>query len=156
MGVCTFDAWAADVARPLLQVAPGAATILIMAIVLVTFGTLNVVLAVMVENVRKSMSDRNLRMARKLEETDNFFLERVADAFDSLETDEDNRVSYEKFCVLLKSEHFLWLLKHLDVTDAEADELFHLVDADESGMVTCEEFIHGLRRRKGVATGADL
>jgi len=102
------------------------------------------------------MDDRNKRMARKLEETDNFLLQLVGEDFKKVRTDDRGRVRYDDFCKLLKNEQFLYKLRLLGVPSTEADQLFHLVDADESGVVTQEEFTFGLRRRKGAATGADL
>ena len=56
--VATFDRWADTVARPMFQVAPMAAPVIILCIFVVSFGTLNILVAVMVERISVITADR--------------------------------------------------------------------------------------------------
>lgn len=153
--VCTFDDWS-EIARHLFKVTPLAGGLLIAAIVVITFGTLNVLLAVMVEHIRDCMDERNKRMARKLEESDNFLLEMIAKQLDRITKGDQDLVEYKDFRKLLKTSNFQRLIKPLSVQTAEADEIFKLFDLDDGGGVASQVFISGLRRRKGCASGQDL
>merc|ERR1719478_1233828 len=47
-------------------------------------------------------------------------------------------------------------MRMLGINIDEADELFDVIDADESGMITPEEYINGLKKLRGQARGQDL
>merc|ERR1719284_1650944 len=49
MQIMTFDMWATDIARPMNDVSPGIVIVILGTIVICSFGVLNVVVAVMVQ-----------------------------------------------------------------------------------------------------------
>jgi len=154
--VITFDAWSPNVFRPLVNVAPGAAVVLFAAIVVMTFGALNVILGVMVEHMRSTMEATKTKTASRLEDTEAKMIQSMGQDFRSCDRDSDGELQYKEFMKLLKKESFAYRLRLIGVQNAEAEQLFHLMDSDKSGSVTPEEFINGLNKIKGPAAGKDV
>jgi len=154
--VITFDTWSSEIFRPMVNITPSAAFILFGAIVVVTFGVLNVVLGVMVEHMRATMDNSKKHTAKKLEDTESMLIQTMGQDFRKADRDSDGQLQYKEFIKLLKSETFAFRLRLVGVQFAEAEQLFHLMDADESGAVSPEEFVAGLSKLKGPAHGKDV
>jgi len=162
--VITFDAWASDVARPMQDASPGSVWILLGAIVVCSFGVLNVIVAVMVQHTRGLAMENTGHVGNVLEEKDQELLKSMAEEFSGADvrggdddSDEaDQELDFDEFRELLKSESFGFKLRLLGVRADEAESLFDLMDADNSGTVSHKEFIMGLQKMKGTAKGQDL
>mmetsp|Transcript_70896 Transcript_70896/g.196981 ORF Transcript_70896/g.196981 Transcript_70896/m.196981 type:complete len:475 (-) Transcript_70896:189-1613(-) len=154
--VVTFDAWASDVARPLADVSPMALVVLLVAIVICSFGVLNVIVAVMVERTLAISKERKDATSKKLEHVELELLASMEGDFIEAEPDENNELDYTQFHRLLKSHKMSYKLRLLDIQFEEAELLFELMDTDRSGKVSADEFIEGLQKVKGQARGQDL
>jgi len=155
MQVITFDAWASDVARPLAEVSPTALAVIFLAIMLCSFGVLNVIVAVMVERTLAIAKESKDATGKILEKTEHELLKSMTDDFNKCDLD-DGEVDLAEFQKLLQTPAFAYKLRLLGIQGDEADSLFELMDADGSGSVGPDEFITGLQKLKGPAKGQDL
>jgi len=154
--VSTLDAWASEIGRPILQAVPGAIAVVFCIIIVVTFGVFNVMLAVMVEHIRNTMETNKKKTAKRLEDCESNLLEGMAKDFLENDVDNSGELDYTEFSKLIRTEDFNYKLRLIGVQSAEADELFKLMDSDDSGSLSPEEFIIGLRKIRGPAMSQDL
>merc|ERR1719235_744307 len=95
MQIMTFDMWATDIARPMNEVSPGIVVVILGTIVICSFGVLNVVVAVMVQQILTIAKDSNDKVTDVLEKTDKQILKAMADEFRSSDDDGNDELNYE-------------------------------------------------------------
>jgi voltage-gated sodium channel len=152
----TFDAWASDIARPLADVSPAGTVVLFATIVVCSFGVLNVIVAVMVERTLTIAKESKDMTGKVLEKTEQDLLKSMAQDFLESDLDASGELDYAEFTRLIATPNLAYKLRLLGIQSDEADSLFELMDADNSGKVSPEEFITGLQKLKGPAKGQDL
>jgi len=156
MQIITLDNWAVDVGRPLNEYSPGTMVFVFVAIVLCTFGILNLVVAVIVERLQSRVDEEAARTDKLLEETEAELLESLAEDFENADLTEKNELTKEAFYELIKKPEMVTKLHLLGVSMDEAEKLFDLIDADKSGTISPTEFIGGIQKLRGDAKGEDL
>merc|ERR1711998_661788 len=65
-------------------------------------------------------------------------------------------MTWEQFRSQLSNPHLEAYFKSLDLSLSEAEGLFHLLDAEECGVINVEDFIAGCLRIHGTAKAIDL
>eukprot|EP00930_Biecheleria_cincta_P052918 TRINITY_DN38226_c0_g1_i1.p1 TRINITY_DN38226_c0_g1~~TRINITY_DN38226_c0_g1_i1.p1 ORF type:complete len:477 (-),score=93.35 TRINITY_DN38226_c0_g1_i1:13-1443(-) len=156
MQVITLDSWTEDIARPLLDIAPITLVVIMMAIVCLTFGTLNILVAVMVERIASISQDSKVTSQKVLEKTENTLLRSIASEFETFDKDGNGQLDFFEFRKMIRTKSLGHKLGLLGVQVDEAEGLFDLMDVDKSGTVTPGEFISGLQKLKGFAKGQDV
>merc|ERR1712014_263364 len=76
--------------------------------------------------------------------------------FQELDTNGDGHMSHEEFMQLMQDKLLKTWLVTLDINVTELDHLFTLIDQDDSGSISIDEFVNELPRLKGPASGADV
>uniref|UniRef100_A0A7S1QNK5 EF-hand domain-containing protein n=1 Tax=Alexandrium catenella TaxID=2925 RepID=A0A7S1QNK5_ALECA len=153
--VITLDRWA-DIARPLGQVSPFALILLILTIIICTFGITNLILAVMVERVHTIMEESSAVQTKVLERTEFDVLKSMGEDFQLAELNADGELDFDEFQKILRSPAVVLKLRLLGMQYDEAESIFRIMDADKSGSVSPEEFVMGLQKLRGDARGQDL
>lgn len=156
MQVITLDQWTSDIARPLLDIAPASFTALMLSIVVMTFGTLNILVAVMVERVGQISQDSKQTSQRAVAQTETLLLESILDDFHDADIHGNGDLELKEFRKMIRGPSMAKKLSLLGVSTDEAENLFELMDIDKSGTVTAGEFISGLDKVKGIAKGQDV
>lgn len=154
--VITFDQWTSDVARPLIDIAPPAFAALLLSIVIMSFGTLNILIAVMVERVGMISTEGKQDRQKLLEQTEVFLMESILDDFDEADSTKRGELDFKEFKKLVRGPAMAKKLSLVGISADEADDLFDLMDVDRSGTVSPGEFITGLDKIKGVSKGQDV
>ncbi|CAE8645332.1 unnamed protein product [Polarella glacialis] len=154
--VITLDSWTSDIARPLMGVAPITLGLLIIAITVLTFGTLNILVAVMVERISCIAQDSKDTSSKVLERTENTLLHSMAEDFRKADKDNSGDLEFKEFRRMIRTKSMNSKLSLLGIRIDEAESLFELMDVDKSGTVTPQEFISGLQKVKGNAKGQDV
>lgn len=153
--VATLDRWAGLVARPLLELSLPAVVLLILGVVLLTFAIFNLLVAVMVKQITSLASDSKETSARMLINSERYILHRLLIEFNR--HDQDNGyLSLREFKKMIRQADVQAKLTMLGLRVDEAEELFTVLDADQSGEVSAEELVDGIQQLKGPATGQDM
>eukprot|EP00931_Biecheleriopsis_adriatica_P042325 TRINITY_DN24120_c0_g1_i2.p1 TRINITY_DN24120_c0_g1~~TRINITY_DN24120_c0_g1_i2.p1 ORF type:complete len:324 (-),score=43.37 TRINITY_DN24120_c0_g1_i2:7-912(-) len=122
-------------------------------------GVLNVVGGLFVENVlRFAQNQRNIAVRREVTRSREY-MKRLIDFFTSVDAEMDGQLSVEELLVLLHDESLSAYFRILEfqVDDMEEVEQFiRLLDVDESGTLSLEEFVKGCRKFKGPAQVTDV
>eukprot|EP00435_Cladocopium_sp_Y103_P026760 s1698_g6.t1 len=151
--VATFDRWAENVARPLFHVAPMATPVLFLCIFVVSFGTLNILVAVMVERISVITADRRTHAEQARVRMEAYMLESMVEDLHANDKDGSGDLSQKEFKKIIRIPGLVKKLGLLGISIEEAESLFDIMDVNKSGTVTPEEFIAGLQKIKGQAKG---
>jgi voltage-gated sodium channel len=154
--VMTLDGWIDDIGRPIFYSSSLTVIILILCVWILTFGTLNILIGVIVERVltiSQEGKDAGFRMAEKTEQA---LLQSMAQDFWLADRSGRAELTYRDFQRMIRSQGFKRKLKLVGIRIDEAEQLFQLMDADQSGTLSPGEFVSGLQRIKGPARGQDV
>eukprot|EP00931_Biecheleriopsis_adriatica_P056723 TRINITY_DN33631_c0_g1_i1.p1 TRINITY_DN33631_c0_g1~~TRINITY_DN33631_c0_g1_i1.p1 ORF type:complete len:506 (-),score=76.27 TRINITY_DN33631_c0_g1_i1:77-1426(-) len=154
--VVTLDSWCDKIARPLLAGSPLAFAILMMAIVVLSFGTLNILVGVMVDRITIISQDKKESTAKITERTEMQLTASILEEFHAADADQDGFLNAREFRKLVRTPSLIQKLSLLGVRTEDAEVLFETMDVDHSGTITPEEFIAGLQKLKGPAKGQDI
>lgn len=155
MQVFTFDTWS-DVARPLMEVAPFTGPILVFSMVVLAFGTLNILVGVMVQQVSSLAEDSKETTMKALERTETVLMQSILEDFVKGDKTGTGEFDLRQFKKLIRTASLSEKLLLLAIRSEDAESLFDLLDADKSGTVSAMEFIEGLQKIKGSAKGVDV
>lgn len=160
--VLTFDNWSWDIARPLMEygrddVSVVGTFLILVSISIVSFGTLNILVGVMVERVGIIAKENQESTAAKSEKAEVVLLNSIQRDFHRVAAKKGKTdIDLREFKKLIRTRRVSEKLKLLSINATEAESLFELMDADNSGTLSPEEFIGGVKRIKGPARGTDL
>jgi len=117
---------------------------------------LNVVTGVFVDGaMRSAANDRDLVIQDQMSQ-DSTYMKELRKLFMEADVDRTGCVSLQEFLDYVQDERVQSYLRSLDIHISEAKSLFHLLDIDDSGELTVDEFIAGFLRFKGEAKGVDV
>merc|ERR1719482_1172123 len=127
--IMTTEGWA-DIARHLFDKDMSLVFIIILYMTITTFAFMNVVVAVVVE--------------------------KTLDVFRAADVDGDGFLTKEEFLEAMRVPSVLRRLHEVDINVADVEGLFDILDHDESGELTPEEFIDGCVRARGEARNKEV
>merc|ERR1719326_482966 len=93
----TLESWAMAVARPVVYGKPWLISFFVVFLYLTTFGLMNIVMGVIVEQTRKSAEENNEKLLREKHEQQRRELNLMGDIFRSADVDKGGTVSREEF-----------------------------------------------------------
>ncbi|CAK0864392.1 unnamed protein product [Prorocentrum cordatum] len=121
-----------------------------------TFGVLNVVVGIFVENAKQSQ-EKNRDIVTKTglkQEREN--IKRMREIFMEADKDNDATLSWEEFHEYLQDSEVATFFGALGLDVSVARALFVLLDVDDSNAVNIDEFVQGCLRLKGSARSIDV
>lgn len=154
--VATFDNWMRDVARPIAGSAPTGLIVVFFAVVVLSFGVLNLIIGSVVERVLAITEAKRQKIKVSLKDIEDLITSGLDSDFRAADTSGDGMLDKEEFQELLRNPAFVEKLNLLDIGYDEAERMFGLIDQGERGAIDVEEFKQGLASLKGVARGHDL
>eukprot|EP00746_Dinoflagellata_sp_MGD_P134083 gnl/MRDRNA2_/MRDRNA2_67888_c0_seq1.p1 gnl/MRDRNA2_/MRDRNA2_67888_c0~~gnl/MRDRNA2_/MRDRNA2_67888_c0_seq1.p1 ORF type:complete len:582 (+),score=102.64 gnl/MRDRNA2_/MRDRNA2_67888_c0_seq1:144-1889(+) len=155
--IITLEDWV-RVARHIWLSSPFMVFLMIVFITLTAYAIINVVIAVIVQNVvEKALSsqDDNLKQVEKeLEQSTRALLE----IFVSADVDSDWTLTKPEFIRAVTSVNIKQILTRMDVdfTDMSPAILFDQIDINEDGQITIDEFVQGVMQMRGLARAKRL
>eukprot|EP00746_Dinoflagellata_sp_MGD_P148100 gnl/MRDRNA2_/MRDRNA2_80363_c0_seq3.p1 gnl/MRDRNA2_/MRDRNA2_80363_c0~~gnl/MRDRNA2_/MRDRNA2_80363_c0_seq3.p1 ORF type:complete len:758 (+),score=138.67 gnl/MRDRNA2_/MRDRNA2_80363_c0_seq3:212-2485(+) len=155
--VCTLDAWASKIVRPVLVWQPVLIIFFIAFIFVATYGLLNVAIGVLVETTLGAATTANDRIAEVMEAERRQLMCVLIDVFERADIDGDKMLSFDEFEGAWRTDKFVReRLQEVDLDLDEAHELFEMLDDDCTGAVSIPEFFKGVIKLKGNAKGRDM
>eukprot|EP00929_Paragymnodinium_shiwhaense_P071677 TRINITY_DN36421_c0_g1_i1.p1 TRINITY_DN36421_c0_g1~~TRINITY_DN36421_c0_g1_i1.p1 ORF type:complete len:899 (-),score=203.45 TRINITY_DN36421_c0_g1_i1:217-2913(-) len=128
-------------------------------LVFITFAfvaVMNVATAVFVEaTMRRSNSDRDMMVQSEMNETRDF-LDSMRDVFEELDADKGGDVTKDELQEHLCNPYIGAYFTRLGVDVDNFDKLYSLLDSNNSGTISQDEFIYGCLRLRGQAKALDL
>jgi len=154
--VMTLDSWSMNVARPLVKDNFAWAVVFVAFIFVVTFGLMNIVVAIICENILCAAQNNEEKIQQLMEKERSRVLESLRGVFEAADTDKSGAMDFREFQSALARKHVKEKLALIDIPVHDLEELFKLLDDDQSGEITIDEFFQGCEKLKGVAKGRDM
>eukprot|EP00930_Biecheleria_cincta_P096166 TRINITY_DN8803_c0_g1_i1.p1 TRINITY_DN8803_c0_g1~~TRINITY_DN8803_c0_g1_i1.p1 ORF type:complete len:554 (-),score=105.78 TRINITY_DN8803_c0_g1_i1:153-1793(-) len=152
----TLESWSMAIGRPLVTRQPALFIVLLLYLGATTFGLLNIIVGVIVENTLNVASQnadlQNKRMQRQLLKE----LEILKTLFEAADADGSGTLDKEEFCEIIEVAEVKNALIRMEVPVDQPEALFDLVDADKQGEVTFQLFAKGVQKVRGPPTGLDM
>lgn len=140
----------------LLEIDILSAVLLLFYIMFTIFSVLNVITGVFVDSaIQTSNSQRDIQIEREMELKDSF-LKSLKGFFEALDTDGSGSIHLEEIKIMLQDPTLAAYFAVLGFDEVNANQIFHLLDDDESGEVSIEEFLDGCSKLKGAARSIDV
>mmetsp|Transcript_114526 Transcript_114526/g.370180 ORF Transcript_114526/g.370180 Transcript_114526/m.370180 type:complete len:301 (+) Transcript_114526:1607-2509(+) len=145
-----------DVAQPLQELHMGYFLCFVLFVIVVTFGILNIVTGVFVEDAKGIANiDKDLIIQQHMDERKTQ-ADTLKTLFGNADTDDSGTLTREELEFQLSSDEAAASLSLLELDVREARAFYDLLDLDGDACVSSEEFVDGLMRLKGPASGVDL
>eukprot|EP00747_Dinoflagellata_sp_TGD_P199423 gnl/TRDRNA2_/TRDRNA2_72659_c0_seq1.p1 gnl/TRDRNA2_/TRDRNA2_72659_c0~~gnl/TRDRNA2_/TRDRNA2_72659_c0_seq1.p1 ORF type:complete len:231 (-),score=50.51 gnl/TRDRNA2_/TRDRNA2_72659_c0_seq1:77-733(-) len=145
-----------DIADPLASRKPQYFVIILLFIALCFFAVLNVITGICVDSaIQSAQQDRDIVMERerKLNEQ---HVEYLIHLFGDADEDGSGLISKEEFVKCISDEKTQQALQALKIDVTYADTLFHIMDADQNGVIHLDEFVGICMKLKGEAKSVDI
>lgn len=153
--ILTTEGWA-DIAEDLMAVEPYSIAIILLYLSITTFAMVNVVVAVIVDSTLTQAQELRSDVYKMAQEEEMKAIVKVADIFRTADGDGDGLLTKKEFEKALELPKVNLQLQEINVDLRDADELFDILDTDESGQLNPKEFAAGVLRARGEARAKDL
>lgn len=120
------------------------------------FAVVNIVTGIFVDTALQCNSSDNEAVVQEELAAKERYLERMRRVFDEMNTDGTGRISMEDFERKLDDERVKAYFNALKLDVSDASKLFLLLDYDQSGEISIEEFLQGVQKLKGESRALDM
>ncbi|CAE7649580.1 unnamed protein product, partial [Symbiodinium pilosum] len=122
----------------------------------VGFCVLNVVGAVFVQQTMKLAADDHDLFMQQQTRAAEAYTRKIKDVFTKLDMSGEGYIYMEEFVEILNTPTMSHFMAKLELESTDLLSLFKLIDVDDSGQVSLEDFMTGCQRLKGPAKSVDL
>lgn len=145
-----------ELAAPLGEIHWAFQTLFMFYVLFVVIGVLNVLTSVFVERVHElSKLDRDLATQGELASQE-AFLTQMRTIFEEVDDEKYGRITWHKFRDYLQSDKARAFLATQQLDTSDAANFFSLMEVDDAGAVSIEEFALGCMRLRGPAKSFDV
>jgi len=153
----TLENWAGKIVRPIMENDPLLTCMCLLAIALCSFGLLNVIIGVVVERTLVVVKENETNMSSIIQECEQRVLQSMQQEFVELASSSpDGEMDFSQFSQAIRTKSFRVKLKIIGLPLEDAEELFFLLDVDNSQKLSVDEFVAGVQKMKGPAQGGDM
>lgn len=125
-------------------------------ITLTFFGVLNVVAAIFVESALQSQQHHKDLLTQDRLLKKQMYTEHLKEVFHAIDQDRSGFINADEMEFFLGDPELNLYLESIDIFPNDARTLFRLLDTDDSGEISIEEFCEGCLRLKGEAKSFDI
>lgn len=144
-----------DLVTPLLTMDPMLGYVFVMYVTFMFFAVLNIVTGVFVEGAIRTAKDDNDLVIRQEMASEEAFLKEMRLIFSLADRDDSGTLSAEEVEDSFEDERTRLRLKRLGLDVADVNNLFKLLDTNDSGQVGCDDFVLGCLRLRGESKSID-
>lgn len=146
--ITTTDGWA-EIARKAMRMNAWTAGFFVLYLYVTTCAVLNVVVAVIVENTLDQAVDQRQKFTTKQSNKQTHACAKLYQLFCGMDDNGDGMLTKAEFSEALKDEQMSRYLHQLGIDLRQAEELFSILDFDESGSLDAQEFVGGVLKAVG-------
>ncbi|CAE8672399.1 unnamed protein product [Polarella glacialis] len=153
--VMTLEGWP-DVARQAMKHEPWSFVLFFIFMLLTTFSIMNMVVSVIVDStLEQSMDQKSLEVQQREAETIAAVV-KLDEVFRSADADSDGQLTKAELRMALELPEIKEQLKEAGVDLHQAENVFDVIDYDESGSLDAKEFSVGLLKSRGDAKSQEI
>merc|ERR1712113_835099 len=130
--------------------------VFIIFMMLTTFSVMNVILAVIVESVLESAVNHKAEVVKQHEAETRKAGMKVDEVFRATDADGDGQITKDEFLEALKRDDVHQYLQDVGIDVRQAENLFDILDFDDSGALDATEFTSGVLKARGGARAKDV
>jgi len=153
--VMTTEGWA-DIARASMWYENWTWIFFILYLSITTFAIMNVVVAVIVENTLDQAVNQKDDLMKRQEHEKHQACAKIYEVFLAADADGSGDVTKEEFLSALERADVVTCLQDVGIDVRQAENLFNILDYDESGSLDAQEFIEGVLKARGEAKSKDV
>lgn len=153
--VTTTEGWP-DIARLCMDRQPWTVVLFLAYLYITTFAVMNVVVAVIVENTVDQAGAQRQKFQVKQQEIMVESCVKIYEVFRKADDDCDGVITSEEFKQQIEDAEVRQGLQQLGIDMRQAENLFGILDYDESGGLDAEEFVGGMMKAVGLARAKDV
>lgn len=154
--ICVMDEWSENIVRHVKFNQPGMEWMFVVFVCFTTFGILNIVVGVVVENTLQMAKQSDVKIKKKKEKDRMRILNHLREFFESSDEDGSGTLTPDEVKAAMDNPDNMKKLALLDLPFEDPIELYTLLDVDSSGEISIDEFISGCMRIKGSAKSKDI
>lgn len=153
--ITTTEGWA-DIAREAMKKDAWTAIFFVIYLYVTTCAVLNVVVAVIVENTLDQAGEAREKFNAKHQQSQKVACAKMYQIYQSLDSDGDGTLEKAEYMQALENEQITTYLHQLGIDMRQAEELFSILDFDESGSLDAQEFVGGVIKAAGPGKARDV
>jgi len=104
--VVTFDQWATDIVRPIAILNPSVLVVVLILIVICSFGIMNVIIGVIVDRAMQIASENEVLVQHVIDGVEEKLMASLSQAFAKADDDGSAQLTQDEFCEALLSPEF--------------------------------------------------
>lgn len=148
--IITLEGWV-DIAKMLWDKAPVMVCVIIIFITVTTYAVMNVVMAVIVQNVvDRAIAGQEDELAQQEKELEQNTMT-LMNIFLKADVNHDNQVSREEFKKAAECTEIKKLLKQMDIDVGDFGHFFDQIDVNHDDGLSVPEFVQGIMQMRGPA-----
>jgi voltage-gated sodium channel len=152
----TRDSWSMNMIRPVVIRIPGLVILFLAFFCVVSFGLMNIIVGVVVENTMACAKENEEKMQQLQDSEQTRVLESLKAIFEASDTNGDGTLDREEFINGMKKKEVKERLATIDIPIQDLNELYDLLDENQDKSITIQEFFKGCEKLKGVAKSRDI
>lgn len=142
--------------QPLQQFSPFGVACVIIYIVITVFAVLNVVTGVFCNTaIESAHADKDIAIMKQMNKR-NAQIEALRHVFGEIDRDRSNKVSIQELKDAMDTQKLSSFMESLGISTEDVWTLFMVIDSDESGEITLDEFVGGCMTLNGPARSLHL
>lgn len=152
----SLDGWSSQVGRHVVNNQAIMAAFFICFMLLTTFGLLNIIVSIIVENILETSMNNQTKLRVREERARRAELESIREVFLISDADGSGTLDLGEFLVAAQTPEVQWRMRQLELPAADAAKLFEVIDGLGSRVLSIDEFIGGCTKLKGAAQSRDI
>jgi voltage-gated sodium channel len=155
--IMTTEGWC-TIARHLMPSdrSPTLVILIMLFLTITTYAFMNVVVAVIVENTLDQAVLLKEPVVDKVKREQRGALEKTWEIFKAADSSGDGLLTKKEFLAAMSLPRVMKYFHEVDINVADVEGLFDILDVDESGVLSPEEFIEGCVRARGEARNKEV
>jgi voltage-gated sodium channel len=154
--IVTFESWSERIVRHVMEKQPGMVIFFVVFMAICSFGLLNIVVGVVVESTLSTSEKDDNKMKRAQERDRQRVFDHLRDIFEGADEDGSGTLTLGEVMKAISKPEIYNKLKMIEFPVEDPKQIFMLLDYDNTGELSVDEFIAGCIRMKGTAKSKDL
>jgi len=152
----TLSNWSSQLVRPVFEQYPWIFVLVVPFLCIATVGLLNIIVGVVVESTLNSAANNAEKEGKENVKMQAKVLDSLKMVFEEADTDGGGSLDRDELHRSMKKPHVRDRLKVLDIPIKDLDQLFFVMDEEQTGEIDTERFFRGCSRLRGPALACDL
>merc|ERR1719272_637982 len=154
--IVTFESWSERIVRHVMKKQPGMVLFFVIFIAICSFGLLNIVVGVVVESTLSTSQKDDEKLKRAEERDRQRVFDHLREIFEVADEDGSGTLTLQEVRKAIDKPEIATKLRMIEFPVEDPKQIFTLLDFNNCGELSIDDFIAGCIRMKGSAKAKDL